>query len=817
MKQPHAPLKDARHLIDSGKIRLLSLDIFDTTVWRAFPAPTDLFFALGARLIASGVLYPSTSAASFAIERMEAEQSARSRRTSDREVTLEEIYRAFPAGLLRNGNTADLIRAELELERQSTFHDPEIVELIDYAASKGIPAAFVSDTYFEEDHLRAILPRTPHLIINSCHYRKPKALGLHAELMRRTGWKSGQILHIGDNQRADFEAPRELGMAAVWRPRTPEDFQPALDLELFASPSERAAYFPGTGDAGLTAVRAQAVDTSENWADPMRSWGSLFLGPLMSGFGKWVIERSAAEGIPTLLCLMREGRILKRVLDEFGTGLETVEFFASRYAMLRACIFRGDAAELQSYLARPQPTRARDLCEPLGLDWSLLGLDGDALISAEAAGKLAAKIAGDPALKACAVAASGDARRRLTAYFRKTVPAHGGRIALVDLGYSGTIQNCLQKILDHEKVPVKTHGLYLVTGSDVRKIQRAGSSAEGFLAENGQPLRIAHSFMRSPELVEQCLMCGVGSTTGYDAQGDPVLGEQHLPARQLAEIARVQQGVLDFVRRFAAAPSIAAIGSLALRPFLEAILVRLLTEPLKPELAAFGSWVHDENMGSARTRALIAADIEPEYLEYASAHQLASLQSSNVYWIFGLAHQINPVIGDAVRSIFLRKTRPEAFQCPEDSRRMTFFWNDGAARRADQSYLLSSRRTGWTRFAIQFRNANLFEVGFSFGSPGDFISVGAILIRLIEPGQPVRVIRKSPAELGNFGLETIPGLPGCFLVTETPGVIAQVDEIRDFTGVVQIDILFTQVAGAGLPRHELRDAPTALEREAVCR
>jgi hypothetical protein len=299
-----------------------------------------------------------------------------------------------------------------------------------------------------------------------------------------------------------------------------------------------------------------------------------------------------------------------------------------------------------------------------------------------------------------------------------------------------------------------------------------------------------------------------------------VLGEQHLPMRQRAEIARVQQGMLDFVRRFAAAPSIAAIGSLVLRPFLEAILVRSLTEPVKAELAAFGSWVHDENMGSARTRALIAADIEPEYLEYASAHQLASLESSSVYWIFGLAHQINPVIGEAVRSIFLRKARPEAFQCPEDPRRMIFFWNDGAAHRADQSYLLSSRRTGWTRFAMQFRDANLLEVGFSFGAPGDFISIGAILIRLIEPGEPVRVIRKSPAELSSFGVKAIPGLPGCFLVTETPGVIARVDEIRNFTGIVQIDILFTQVAGAGLPRGELRDelrnVPVAIEQEAVC-
>jgi hypothetical protein len=58
---------------------------------------------------------------------------------------------------------------------------------------------------------------------------------------------------------------------------------------------------------------------------------------------------------------------------------------------------------------------------------------------------------------------------------------------VVDLGYSGTIQHCLQKILDHEKVPVKTHGLYLVTGSGVRKIQRAGTAPRDFWRKTGSP------------------------------------------------------------------------------------------------------------------------------------------------------------------------------------------------------------------------------------------------------------------------------------------------------------------------------------------
>lgn len=813
MPPAHAPLRESRRLIDSGRVRLLSLDIFDTTVWRTFPTPADLFFALGARLIQAGVLYPSTSAASFAAERIEAEQSARSRRTSDSEVTLEEIYQEFPSGLLRAGKTiADLLHAELALERESTFPDQEIVKLIDYAAGKNIETAYVSDTYFEEDHLRAILPRTPRLILNSCRYRRPKAHGLHAELIRQSGWKAGQILHLGDNRQADFEAPSEAGILSIWRPRVPEEFQRAVDLELFLPQSERAAYFPGTGDAGLSAVRAQAVDTPENWGDPLRAWGALFLGPAMAGFGKWAIERCAEEKIHTVLCLMREGRILKRVLEEFSTGLDTIEFFASRYAVIRACIFRGNAGELHRYLARPQPARARHLFEPLGIDWQLLGLDGDALVSAEMAGAIAKRIADDPMLKERAVAASAEARRRLVAYFRATVSKHGERIAVVDLGYSGTIQGCLQEIFNHEKIAVTTHGLYFVTGSAVRKIQRAGACAEGFLAENGQPLRIAHSFMRSPELVEQCLMCDLGTTLGYDAGGRPVLGEQHLPERQRAEIARVQAGMLDFVRAFAAMPSISTAKAAQLRPFLEAILVRALTEPVKPELAAFGCWLHDENMGSARTRSLIAAEIDPEYLEYASAHQLASLDGANVYWIFGLAHQMSAVMGEAVRSIFLRKAQPEAFQCPEGARRMLFFWNDGAARRAEQSYVLSGRRTGWTRFAMEFRQANLLEIGFSFGQPGDFVRIGAIFLRLMEAGAPVRVIRKSAAEVTTFGLEPIPGSRDGFVVTGTPGFVAQIAEIRGFTGVVQVDLLFTQVAGSTAAQ----EAPVVLEESALC-
>ncbi|MGA2215483.1 MAG: hypothetical protein ABSH31_19575, partial [Bryobacteraceae bacterium] len=75
-------------------------------------------------------------------------------------------------------------------------------------------------------------------------------------------------------------------------------------------------------------------------------------------------------------------------------------------------------------------------------------------------------------------------------------------------------------------------------------------------------------------------------------------------------------------------------------------------------------------------------------------------------------------------------------------------------------------------------------------------------------------------ELGTFGLTAIPGFHGGFLVTETPGVIARVEEIRNFTGVVQIDLLFTLASktgpGNGPLRSEVGDSKVAVEEEIVC-
>ncbi len=74
---PDPRLADLRALVDSGDFDVLSLDVFDTVVWRAVPSPRDVFLAVARTVQGRGHLYASSTIASFAAERGLSEERAR--------------------------------------------------------------------------------------------------------------------------------------------------------------------------------------------------------------------------------------------------------------------------------------------------------------------------------------------------------------------------------------------------------------------------------------------------------------------------------------------------------------------------------------------------------------------------------------------------------------------------------------------------------------------------------------------------------------------------------------------------------------------
>src|SRR4051812_46947411 len=124
-------------------IEILSLDCFDTLIWRNTHAPTDVFAELAHP---GGGVEP----------RMWAETNARKSAFSKRglkEIGIEDVYRKMLTES-DDASVAAAVAAELALEARHAFAFAPTVALIRKAKRRGLKVVIVSDMYLSEAQLR---------------------------------------------------------------------------------------------------------------------------------------------------------------------------------------------------------------------------------------------------------------------------------------------------------------------------------------------------------------------------------------------------------------------------------------------------------------------------------------------------------------------------------------------------------------------------------------------------------------------------------------------------------------------------------------
>ena len=210
--------------IAGGRVKVLSIDVFDTLLWRRVPEPRDAFLLLGRELTASGKLAGHIAPVAFAELRHAAEKAARARReaaTGSREILLVDIYRELPAFVLAGGFDAEAAAAtEFEHERRLMIRDTAISECMSIAKAAGVRVILVSDTYFTPAQMKTFLAK-PGLtegrdfdrLYASNEFGRPKWRDLFDLVLREEKVAPADMLHIGDTLEADIWPCRTRGIA----------------------------------------------------------------------------------------------------------------------------------------------------------------------------------------------------------------------------------------------------------------------------------------------------------------------------------------------------------------------------------------------------------------------------------------------------------------------------------------------------------------------------------------------------------------------------------------------------------------------------
>jgi len=614
-------------LQETEGVQVLTLDCFDTILWRHTELPTDVFFDMARR--------PAFRAAGIdATMRQRGEQFARQLqfvRTGRTEVGLEQIYQASRPGLSRE-MLAWLAEDELAAEMQACHALPGAVRLLREARARAIPVTIVSDTYFDAAQLRRLLEHTlpadafaaiGEVLVSSEHGMcKKQGLFKLAQLNRHGN--SPAALHVGDNKDADFKAPRALGISAthllhegdlgMQRRRLSSAVMTLLDPTVRATRPLYAPYRP-----------VHATHGHRN-KSPEAAIGHDALGPVMHAFAAWLDQEaasiSATRGRVKFVFLMRDAHLPLLTYRAIGGRTEACAAHISRFSAYAAS-FRSQE-QVDQYLAH----FGRGLSLPMLARQLLLSPERTRQLLDQAAGSanpLQTFLAGvrQGHVLAEIQAASATFRQNLRRYLeRETGMSPGDTLVFVDLGYAGTIQRVLSPVL--QEWQVETLGRYLLATGSVDDSFR-GLLDRSWLDERA--LKLVQVYIG---LLETLCTADGASVAGYDAEGRVLLEEAAAQDAQSASVEPIQAESLRFAREAQAyfqatrqAPAAEQLRDEALGS-----LGRLLFFPNAAELAHLESFQLEINLGSGIARKLFDLEAGLDGLRRHGLFYLRSADSS---------------------------------------------------------------------------------------------------------------------------------------------------------------------------------------------
>jgi FMN phosphatase YigB (HAD superfamily) len=543
---------------DLERFDIVSFDVFDTLLFRACYAPSDVFEKVGEKIAASRADWYYAPAA-YRQLRIAAEQRARERKGRGVDCTFEEIFCELP---FSEEVRRELAALEIECERDVQFLNQRVCSLLAETYVKDKKIVVVSDMYYGAaqilDFLRSSGVDTD--LISKAYISSEQ--GCHkdsGELFRRMlrdnpEVSPGRVLHIGDNEKADIRGARNAGIEAVLYAATNNKFGGAYDFE-------RLKYNIQLGE--LYAVRR--LSAAENPYDDedlkfFHDFGAENLGPLYALFAEWIVRYAEKRGVDVILAFMREGDLLSRVINRAaearGSGVTGVPTYISRHPAFMASIFEENFEESLSVLFRRNELSAKQLLGFFNADAAQTPFAGK---SETAINKLPLNERNNlmeylrsKAMRDAILRCSEHNRRLLLRYIMSVT---GGKPALTaDIGFKGTTQFFMNDIFRYGG---RGQALYhtLMMGVSQTSIQNIFNGADivtwlGFLGENEQEIDVVY---RNPLLIESLVNATCGSVYAYAEDNGtvvPLLEDAVLDKARKECVAAVWTGVEGFQKNF---------------------------------------------------------------------------------------------------------------------------------------------------------------------------------------------------------------------------------------------------------------------------
>lgn len=563
-------------------VELVTFDVFDTALVRGVARPEDVFLHVGLEARARGILpHGFLGIADFARARRQAENEARRHAWEANrwvEIRLEEIYAQLAVMLALDMPLMHTLMAlEQQIERVHGLRNPFIGDLFDQARHAGKKVGFLSDMYLDEGLVSNLLEQAGYcgydFVFVSSTGRETKASGtLFSKVLDTHRIESRSWLHVGDNLDSDVKQARLLGIETLPYQKCDTRTRSSSVMKRRAAPTSprealiEADLFHSIVNGLVEARCFVGADKDKGDAGPdtnfWENWGYQHAGPLLAGFGSWLVHHVNRHAFRDVYFLSRDGHLIKQVVDRMlnrevaSPAPSTHYLYASRRAFNLAAIDTLDEESLDFLVSGTSRMSVRQFLARIEIDVEAhldavvrIGFSSpDEIVEGGLSyGRLRALLRelGDVVL-----AQAGAELDTLARYFRDEGLLDGGQVAIVDLGWHGSLQDAMARLIARMGATTTLTGYYLATFPPARRYAERGQAMHGYLCEQGEPEVLHAAVKTAVELFEWVFSAPHGSVCNVrvgEGGVEPVFAEFAFEAEQWCAASAMQAGALRFV------------------------------------------------------------------------------------------------------------------------------------------------------------------------------------------------------------------------------------------------------------------------------
>lgn len=636
-----------KSLIEKGKViadrkKTVSFDLFDTLLIRRIHDP-DLVKLPVARFISElskqyncAVGWQKVQDLRDEIERIHRAETGK--KFDDHEACYPQYMLELLCQIFGDQDGPEILQkvAEYEILMENSMLVPraELVDWVKELAAAGKRIFIISDMYFPATYLRQLVAHAGILdlvedVVSSADTFLAKASGKGYLLVaEKYGIDYKDWLHIGDNGFSDGLRAVEAGIEALIIHDPKEEQRKSL-VKRYYNYSDGKPFWRGRILQQLMAPH-EGENTDQS---PLYIEGYNFIGPMIGLFVQRIAELCNEKNITKVFFLSREGWTFKRYWEQAMPalypqgGLPEIEYlYVSRMALAGAsCAFNGLTKTKADIAFLPSGNRDfSDVCRIFSLDTDkfqpylkTFGLKEDTCLShihdgydPENRRKFEAMLE-DSGFQEEVKAQSKSSNLAMLRYFEDVGFFDHENVAIVDIGWLGSIQRFLFEAVAHRPDKPKCHGYLFGATRGIPYNTNEKNSVEGIMYDRDRFDLSGSTLFYARDIFEEACRAPYPTLNGYKLKDDgyelvfrqtnDTIGQAELT--QDRYFAPLQQGIYDSAKRFGAAAALLNYSMPDYRPWINAMLVNKLAFPKTAEIFRIRNQHHlDDFHGQKRPK-----------------------------------------------------------------------------------------------------------------------------------------------------------------------------------------------------------------------